>query len=228
MCVTDTPISLPLYNFTFVSSILSASSSGSRETYREGNFFPANGCPRSAHIRQNRTTDDYSRIVRSKGIHARARARTVWDASSSARFSRFSLTMSVIRTREVNSWQGGGECGPFPNRGWLGGWSELREEEEEGERGWRGRERSIEGANVPRAGNAVSILHPLSLRLLSPIFIRLYLRLESVPLHFLSRSSFSSSRPAIASTPPPPTRHRPPARPFSRHSTFSPPGVPMR
>lgn len=51
----------------------------------------------------------------------------------------------------------------------------------------------------------------------SPIFIRLYLRLESVPLHFLLRSSSSSSR-----------RHRfhPPSLPLpSRHSTFSPPGT---
>lgn len=47
----------------------------------------------------------------------------------------------------------------------------------------------------------------------SPIFIRLYLRLESVPLHFLLRSSSSSSR-----------RHRQPPLP-SRHSTFSPPGT---
>lgn len=48
----------------------------------------------------------------------------------------------------------------------------------------------------------------------SPIFIRLYLRLESVPLHFLLRSSSSSSRRHRLQTPPP-----------SRYSTFSPPGT---
>ncbi|TGZ55411.1 Uncharacterized protein DBV15_08581 [Temnothorax longispinosus] len=48
----------------------------------------------------------------------------------------------------------------------------------------------------------------------SPIFIRLYLRLESVPLHFLLRSSSSSSRRHCLQPPPP-----------SRHSTFSPPGT---
>lgn len=58
----------------------------------------------------------------------------------------------------------------------------------------------------------------------SPIFIRLYLRLESVPLHFLLRSSFSSSRAhrhRFQPLPPPPPL---PSSP-TRHSTFSPPGT---
>jgi len=66
-------------------------------------------------------------------------------------FAWFLLTMSVIWTKEVNSWAG--ECGSFLN---VGGWTSEQ----------RGRG-SIEGANVPQAGNAVYILHPLSLRLLA-------------------------------------------------------------
>lgn len=49
---------------------------------------------------------------------------------------------------------GQGNVAPFSQRGWLDGLSNLG----------RG---SIEGANVPQAGNAVSILHPLSLRSLA-------------------------------------------------------------
>lgn len=60
--------------------------------------------------------------------------------------------MSVIRTREVNSWAG--SVAPFPT--WVVGRSDAT----------KGRG-SIEGANVPQAGNAISILHPLSLRLLA-------------------------------------------------------------
>lgn len=116
-------------------------------------------------------------------------------------------TMSVTWTREVNSWAG--ECGPFPI---AGGWTVL----------------SHEGGGVLRAlmfprQETPSPSCTLYLFACSPIFIRLYLRLESVPLHFLLRSSSSSSRAhrhRFQPLPPPP-----PSPPPTRHSTFSPPGT---
>jgi hypothetical protein len=113
-----------------------------------------------------------------------------------------SPTVSVTWTREVNSWGIVGECGLFPS---TGGWT-VSESRERG---------SIEGANVPQAGNAVSILHPLSLRLLAYFY-------SSLSETWVGSSPFPLEEFFLRLAPPP---LPPPLPPPSRHSTFSPPGT---
>lgn len=96
----------------------------------------------------------------------------------------YSQCLSYGRERWI---VGQGECGPFPNhRRWLDGLS-------------NGGGEVLRALMFPRQ-ETPSPSCTLYLFACSPIFIRLYLRLESVPLHFLLKSSSFSSPP-----PSPPT-----------------------
>lgn len=104
----------------------------------------------------------------------------------------------------MNSRAGGMCGGPLSQRGWLDGLS-------------NGGGGVLRALMFPRQ-ETPSPSCTLYLFACSPIFIRLYLRLESVPLHFLLRSSSSFS--SLSSS-----RRQPPSIAVSRHSTFSPPGT---